>query len=205
MIKNTKINDSGLYKVINYIEKFKRGTIWTVDDFKEINGLTYTNIRTILVNLCDMKVLIRVCRGVYCYPKIEGGMPVFPAIINVLSKLSEREHYEICPVGEYAEYLLGLRNTIPNNVLCYNNYKIKTINFENGISVKMLPSKKLFSSFIKKKELRMLIYYINKVDISKITNNQKEKLIDYYYKLDEDSRMEAKKTSSFILDFLGIK
>ena len=205
MITNFIIADSGMYKVINHLKKFTRGTILTVEDFKEIKGLSYTHIRTLFVTLCTKNVLIRVCRGVYCYPKIEGGKPIFPPIISVLSKLSKRDNYEICPAGEYAEYLMGIRETIPNNIICYNNDKIKTINFENGVSLKIFPSKRCFPAYIKNQELRMLVNYINNIGITNIRKCDKEKLIEYYNNLDRDGKQEAQKISSEIIDFLGIK
>lgn len=185
MIENFIIADSGMYKVINLLKKTKRGTILTVDDFRGIEGLSYTHIRSIFVTLCERKVLIRVCRGVYCYPIIKDDKPVFPPIDVVLSKIAEKENFEICPAGEYAKYLLGIRETIPSNVVCYNNDKVKTINFENGISVKVMPSKKYFSPFIKNANLRMLINYINNVGISNIDECDKAKLIEYYKDLDK--------------------
>lgn len=193
MITNFII-DSGMYKVINLLKTIKRGTVLTIDDFRKIKDLSYTNIRTILVTLCAKDVLIRVCRGVYCYPIIEDGKPVFPSIYLVLTKIAEKDNYEICPVGEYAEYLLGIRETIPNNIICYNNDKIKTINFENGISAKILPSQRFFSPLIKDANLRILINYINAIGISNISKKNKEKLVEYYVNLGKpnDTKIPSK-------------
>lgn len=202
MATNYVIANSGMDKVINYLNKIQRGTILTVEDFKEIKGLTYTHIRTILVTLCTKHVLIRVCRGVYCYPELRGCAPVFPSVIEVLHKIAENDNYDICPVGEYAKYLLGIRETIPNTILCYNNSKIKTINFKNGISVKILPSKKLFHPLIKNRDLCMLINYINKTGINNISLKDKSKLVNYYNKINITNRNEIKYIPCEIVTYL---
>ena len=203
MITNFIIADSGTHKVINYLKATKRGTILTIDDFMNIKDLSYTHIRSILVDLCQKEILIRICRGVYCYPIIENRNPIPPTINAVLSKIAEKDNYELCPTGEYAEYLLGIRETIPNKIICYNNEKVKTFSLEDGTSIKILPSKKSFPPSIKNPNLRMLVNYINNIGIDNISDANKVKLRNYYHNIIQVNKTETEGIPSNIVSFLS--
>ncbi|MBR4924474.1 MAG: type IV toxin-antitoxin system AbiEi family antitoxin domain-containing protein [Prevotella sp.] len=205
MNTNNDIVDSVLYRVMEYLKTNKRGTILTIKDFMNIERLSYTHIRSILVHLCKRGILIRVSRGVYCYPKYDGNKPIYPPVITILKAIAHKEGYEICPISEYAQYLMGIKNTIPLNIVCYNNQRIKTVNLTNGISIKILPSKKAFSSFVGSFGLRMLLNYINSNGINNIPISDKRKLINYFNSLDSNSKMAAKKLPSEIITFLELQ
>ena len=85
--------NSGTSKILNYLKGVKRGSLLTIDDFRLVEGISYTNIRSILVYLCDLKVLLRVGFGIYCYPKIVNKKMVFPSAISVVEKMSDRDNW----------------------------------------------------------------------------------------------------------------
>ena len=204
MNSNLDVDDSGMNKILSFLEKTDRGTILTIDDFKSINGLSYTNIRTILVCLCSRNVLIRICRGVYCYPKYENGKAVFPLTYDILTQIAQKDGYKLCPTGEFAKYLLGIRKTMPSKIICYNNYKIKTINMENGVCVKIIPSKRFFHQIVKSDELRLLYTYIRSNGIENIDIPDKIKLKEFFYKNNLDSKKIDQSLSLEVMNLLDM-
>ena len=195
--------DSGTSKVLEYLKGIKRGTIITMNDIKSIRGISYTNKRTIVVSLCNNKTLIRISRGVYYYPKYADGKLIIPSIFSIITTIAQKEGYEVCPIGEYADYLLGFRNTIPNIIVCYTNSKVKTINLKNGISIKLIHSKRCFNPFIKSIKLRILVNYINTVGIDNINMENKFKLIEYFNTINTNEITSEKTIPLKVLSFMG--
>lgn len=179
---NSNFNrDSGQKIIHKYLSKLERGTIFTINDLMSLEEISYTSIRSILVNLSEKKIIIRICRGVYCYPIIVDGVPQFPDIDKIIVEISKKNKCFCCPSGNYAKYLLGLSNKCPNSIIYHTSGKVKTINLKNGISVKLIPSKRNQFYLISSRKLMIAISYIseckgflNKADISQIIRYLKD-------------------------------
>lgn len=160
MFKSILFPDSGEKLILGYLSKKERGSIFSINDFLEIKGISYTSIRTVLVNLCDKNILIRISRGIYCYPEIVNNKPQFPDVDRVLSEIARKNGYIYTPVGDYAKYIIGITNTCPKSITCYTSGKVKTINIQNGISAKMIPSRKKNLFKISSRELMIVASYV---------------------------------------------
>lgn len=173
--------NSGTCHILDFLKGVKRGSVLLVDDFKIDPSLTYTNIRSILAYLCRAGILIRLGFGIYCYPKYDKNRrPIFPSVYSVITRIAKRDGYDFCPFGEYAEFLMELRDEIPKTVLCYNNQKSKSFKLENGISVIIRPGYKYFKPHIKSIQLRTLVAYIRSKHIDAITLTDRIALINFF-------------------------
>ena len=190
---------SGTSIIINYLKQLHKAEILTIDDLSSVDGLSYTNLRTILVKLCNSKVLFRLCRGVYWYPGNEKSEQL-PSTLEVIKTVAEKGNVSICPSGEFARYLLGLRENMPKDIICYSTGKIKTFLMESGVNVKFMPSKRCFTYPGRSFDLRMLLSYVNSIGITNLSTNEKKKLSLFYKEIPSS---ECKNEVQFIP--IGIK
>jgi hypothetical protein len=132
---------SGVSRVLEYLNCNFAGKLFIIDDLSSKLDLTYTSIRTILCNLCDDGIILRVCRGVYYYPS-SAHSKTCPSIIEVLKYLSIKGKYQICPMGDYLEYCLGIRENFPINITCYTTGKLKSLRLYTKTAVRFVPRKR---------------------------------------------------------------
>ncbi|MGI6717865.1 MAG: DUF6088 family protein [Bacteroidales bacterium] len=124
-------------KILNKAKKCGRGSVFFIGDF-----ISYGNrnaVNKALERLTDKGQMMRVARGIYCYPKIEkvyglGAIP--PSLEEIAQAIAKRDGAKIVPSGLYAQYQLGLTQQIPMNVVYLTNGVSRTINVIGGKSIK---------------------------------------------------------------------
>lgn len=177
---NLNQSSTDISKIVRYLKKLKSGSIFTIEDLRNsIKDISYTSIRTIVVNLSNQKVIIRVARGIYCLPRTKNDNSFFPSIVDVIDKITSNKGIKYCPKGEYAEYLIGIRNDIPKTIYCYTSGKVKTINLTNGISIKLIPSKRKLLAENLPKEVIIAENYIRDMGLLNIDPIRKKYIKGY--------------------------
>lgn len=90
-------------------ERFPRGTIFFAQDL-DFPDVPPANVRLALSELSkDSLSIIRVSRGVFCYPRLDGNAKVMvPDPLTVAEAVAARWRVRIAPCGEQAAYLAGL-------------------------------------------------------------------------------------------------
>ena len=69
--------DSTRNQIVEFCKRKGRGYIFDSNDLLTL-GLPYPALRTELVNLVRSNWIIRICRGIYCYPLLSEGKSIFP-------------------------------------------------------------------------------------------------------------------------------
>lgn len=92
--------------------------------------------------------LIRVARGIYCYPKIDkvlGLGILFPTIEEIAVAIARRDKAKIVPTGAYALNKLGLSTQLPMNVVYLTDGSPRKVKLEGnrGIQFKHTAKKNL--------------------------------------------------------------
>ena len=124
-------------KILAKSKKCGRGSVFFVSDF-----ISYGNrnaVNKALERLAQKGLMLRVARGIYCYPKIEkiyGLGPIPPSLEDIAEAMAKRDGAKIVPTGLYAQYQLGLTQQIPMNVVYLTNGISRTINVGEGKSIK---------------------------------------------------------------------
>lgn len=98
-------------EIFGYISKaFPRGTIFFAEDLPEFPGHSADYVRMALSELVrDSYSIIRIARGVFCYPRLDGSAKVMvPDDAAVAAALAARWRVRIAPCGAQAAYLAGL-------------------------------------------------------------------------------------------------
>lgn len=115
-----------------------RGKVFFPDYFSDI--ASSDNIRKALELLTAKGIIIRVARGIYCYPKIDDelGLGMLnPSVDEIVAAIAERDHMKVVPTGVHAQNLLGLSTQVPMNFVYLTNGWSRQIIVLNGVTVKL--------------------------------------------------------------------
>ena len=101
--------DGVTQKMRDMIRGWDRGRIFFLDDFATLESPGA--VRFALLDMVKEGFVIRLARGVYCYPEIsdEFGMKrIIPSDERIAYCIAEKEKVRIIPYGDQAAYKLGL-------------------------------------------------------------------------------------------------
>lgn len=177
-------------RIVNNIAKRGRGKIVFPLDFA-----SYGNSKAVqkaFERLEDSKQLIRVARGIYCYPKIdkELGLGVlYPTFEEIASAIARRDKAQIVPTGAYALNKLGLSTQLPMNIVYLTDGSPRKIKLqgERGILFKHTAKKNLA---FQNKFAMLLTFALREIGEGNITEEQMMKV----RQLISDTPLESMKT-----------
>lgn len=163
-------------KLLARLKKAGRGKVFFPDYFADI--ASSDNIRKALELLSAKGDIIRVARGIYCYPKRDNelGLGVLnPSVDDIVAAIAKRDHMKVVPTGVHAQNLLGLSTQVPMNFVYLTNGWSRQITVLSGITVKFKQTALKNLAF--NSRLAMLITFALK-DIGKdnVTDEQLSKI-----------------------------
>jgi len=123
-------------KILISLKKSGRGVAFTPARFSHYG--TDAAVRKSIERLIDRGVVVRVARGIYCYPKIdtELGLGVInPTFDEIASCIAQRDRTRIVPAGAYAVNKIGLSTQVPLNIVYFTNGESRRIGISNGRSI----------------------------------------------------------------------
>ena len=134
------------YRIITSISKRGRGTIISPLDFASYGDSKA--VQKAFERLIASKRLIRVARGIYCYPKIDkvlGLGILYPTFEEIAAAIAKRDKARIVPTGVYALNKLGLSTQLPMNVAYLTDGSPRKVKLqgERGIEFKHTAKKNL--------------------------------------------------------------
>ena len=94
-----------------------RGSIFFTDEFADLESPV--SVRTMLMKLVKEESIVRLARGVYCRPKLEGeyGLKmVLPSPETIAEAVAAREKVRIIPYGDIAARELGLSGMVVSDL-----------------------------------------------------------------------------------------
>lgn len=130
--------DSVENKILASLKKCGRGTVFFPDRFARISSSE--SVRKALTSLVEKEEIIRVSRGIYCYPKTDkvlGLGPLMPSVDDIVDAIAKRDHMKVAPTGVHAQNLLGLSTQVPMNFVYLTNGWSRKLSVLNGIPVKL--------------------------------------------------------------------
>jgi hypothetical protein len=110
-----------------------RAKFWFVDDFVAIGN--NDSVRKALQQLTNEQMLLRICHGVYYYPKIdrELGLGILmPSKESTALAIAKHAGLKIVPTGAFALNALGLTNQVQTVVAFLTNGRARQINLGDG-------------------------------------------------------------------------
>ncbi len=118
--------------------------------------------------------LIRVARGIYCYPKIDrvlGLGILYPTIEEIAAAIARRDKAKIVPTGSSALNKLGLSTQLPMNVVYLTDGSSRKVKLEGNRGIQFKHTAKKNLAF--QNEIAMLITFaLREIGESNITDSQ---------------------------------
>ncbi|MDR0364377.1 MAG: DUF6088 family protein [Bacteroidales bacterium] len=119
-------------KIYIKIKYSGKGKIYFSADFVKYG--TPESVTKALNTLCNKKVLIRIARGIYLYPKFSELLNdyAYPSIDEIAKEIAKRDKARIVPTGVQAQNMLGLSTQVPMNAVYLTDGSPRRINIGTG-------------------------------------------------------------------------
>lgn len=114
----------------------ERGRIFFIDDFATYDS--QWSVRFGLSRMAEEGTILRLARGVYCYPRIEDGISprtVVPQAETIACAVAAREHSRIIPYGDIAACRLGLTSLRVSDLKYLTDGAPRKICLANGVKI----------------------------------------------------------------------
>ena len=124
-------------KILMSLKKCCRGTVFFADRFARLGNAD--RLHKAMELLTKRGDIIRVARGIYCYPKIDkvyrlGVCP--PSVEDIAAAIAKRDRARIVPTAFHAQNLLGMSQQVVMNYLYLTDGSARTLKLENGGEIK---------------------------------------------------------------------
>ena len=118
--------------VLEKIRQMDRGTIFFIDDFIELGSSGAVRIG--LMELKKQGIILRLARGIYCYPQIHSEYSgyITPTPETIAETLAKKERVRIIPYGDNAAYKLSLTGLKVSNLKYLTDGASRVINLSSG-------------------------------------------------------------------------
>lgn len=124
-------------KILSSLKKCGRGAVFFADRFARLgNGDRLHKAMEILVKRGE---IIRVARGVFCYPKIDkvyGLGQISPSVDDIALAIAKRDKARVVPTALHAQNLLGMSQQVVMNYLYLTDGSARMLKLENGVEIK---------------------------------------------------------------------
>ena len=123
-------------RVLEQIKKGKRGNMLFASDFVQLGE--QKTISKALERLTNDGTILRISRGIYCYPKIDkvlGLGVLYPTLEDIAEAVAKRDKARIVPTGIYALNRLGFSTQIPMNIVYLTDGSERKLNLSNGATI----------------------------------------------------------------------
>lgn len=120
-------------KILNSVMKRGRGVVFSTEEYAHYGDPD--TVQKALSRMVRKGVLLRVCHGIYCYPKIDkelGLGQLFPSYEDIAQVIAKRDKVRIFPAGALAQNMLGLSTQVPMNVVYLTDGSNRKVNVKNG-------------------------------------------------------------------------
>lgn len=139
-------------------------------DFTDLES--YKAVSKCLERLEDSKIIIRIIQGIYCLNRFDDvlSLPILPSIDDVVSCLSRKHVWFICPTGVTALNIMGLSTQVPASYIYHSSgpYK-KYLIYGTPVIFKRTMSRELISYSNK---TLLLIQCIKEIGKDNITDDE---------------------------------
>lgn len=163
-------------KIYNKIKKCGKGVVFSSNDF--INFGEHKSILKALERMTNSGLIIRITRGIYCYPKIDkivGLGVVYPTFEEIAQYIAKRDKARIVPTGDYALNVLGLSTQVPANAVFLTDGSPRKITMKSGRGIKFVKTAPKNLAF-KNKLAMLLTFALKEIGEGNITEEQKQKI-----------------------------
>lgn len=120
-------------KILKAIKKRGRGLVFSTEEYAHYGDPDA--VQKALSRMARKGVLLHVCHGIYCYPKIDKDLGLgvlYPSYEDIAKVIAKRDKVRIFPAGALAQNMLGLSTQVPMNVVYLTDGSNRKVNIKNG-------------------------------------------------------------------------
>ena len=120
-------------KILAAIKKRGRGLVFSTEEYAHYGDPDA--VQKALSRMARKGVLLHVCHGIYCYPKIDKDLGLgvlYPSYEDIAKVIAKRDKVRIIPAGALAQNMLGLSTQVPMNVVYLTDGSNRKVNIKNG-------------------------------------------------------------------------
>ena len=162
-------------KIITSIKKRGRGTVFFADEYAH-----YSNpkrVQKAMEQLVEKGLVIRVARGIYCYPKKDkvwntGFLP--PSYDDIANAIAKKEHAKIVPTGIHALNRLGLSEQVPMRLVYLTSGRSRTLQLMDGQTLQF-------------RTAMLVTFALKEIGKDNLTEEQKEHILQLLKQEDPES------------------
>lgn len=173
-------------RIESRIVRWKRGRIFFNNDFADLGGSDV--IRQVLSRLTKKGKIIRVARGIYCYPETLdptlGGGYAIPSLDAIAKAIAKRDNLRIAPTGDHALNWLGFSTQVPCNAVYWTDGTPRRINIGKGRGILFKHSTSM-DNFAYQSELMQLIVLAIR-EKGNLTDAEMSRIIDLLSKVSQE-------------------
>lgn len=161
-------------KIHNKIRKCGRGFIFSANEFANLGEPK--SVLKALERMANSEVIIRVTRGIYCYPKIDkvlGFDAIYPTFEEIAQYIAKRDKARIVPTGSYALNVLGFSTQVPANIVYLTDGSPRKIMLKSGRGIKFIKTAPKNLAF-KNKLAMLLTFALKEIGEGNVTDKQKQ-------------------------------
>jgi hypothetical protein len=195
---------TGVQQISAIIHALPRGTIFFPEDFSV--GETRHTVSKALSRLCSTNVIMRLCQGVYCFPKIDSkyGLGVLhPSIEEVAYAIAKRDKARIVPTGSYALNKLGLSTQLQANVVFYTDGSARRVKIGNGRGVLFMTTTEPKRFLYQNKLMQLIVAALREIGLGKVTDAELEIIKNHLAGVpEEEYKHDASLAPAWVQDIL---
>ena len=164
--------------IYNKLRKCGRGSLFSAKNFANVGEPK--SVLKALERMTNSGVIIRVTRGIYCYPKIDkvlGQGVIYPTFEEIAQYIAKRDKARIVPTGNHALNVLGLSTQVPANVVYLTDGSPRRITLKSGRGIRFIKTAPKNLAF-KNKLAMLLTFALKEIGEGNVTEEQKRHIAD---------------------------
>ena len=174
-------------EILTSIKKRGRGTVFFKDEYAH-----YSNpkrVQKALEQLVAKGHVIRVARGIYCYPKKDkvwntGFLP--PAYDDIANAIAKRERAKIVPTGVHALNRIGLSEQVPMRFVYLTSGRTKNVELADGHTMRFIHTALKNLQFYNRTAM-LVTFALKEIGKDKLTEDQKAHVLRLLREEDQNS------------------
>jgi len=190
-------------KILSNIKKRGRGTIFFANDMVQYGQRQ--SVLKALERMAAAGTILRVARGIYCYPKIdkELGLGIlYPSLDEIAQAVAKRDKARIAPTGVYALNVLGLSTQVQMNVVYLTDGTARRLKVGNGKGILFKHTAPKNLAF-KSKTAMYITSALKELGQSGVTQEHKAKIKELLQEEDKEKVLtDAALIPSWIIDII---
>lgn len=171
--------------ILTSLKKRGRGVVFMKDEYAH-----YSNpkrVQKALEQLVDQGHVVRVARGIYCYPKkdkVWGTGYIPPSYDDIANAIAKKERAKIVPTGVHALNRIGLSEQLPMRFVYLTSGRTRSIELVDGHTMQFTHTA-LRNLAFQNRTAMLVTFALKEIGREHLTDEQKAHVLELLQKEDK--------------------